>query len=73
MGADCKDVPVTYIWPIDDVSMLPEVFERASSKTYKGRRPFEVVKCEGDHSLFLNKPEWLAKVVRKAGGEEMKF
>lgn len=68
-----KDVPVTYIWPADDMSMLPEVFERASSKTCKGGKPFEVIKCEGDHSPFLDKPAWVAKVVRKAAGEEIKL
>lgn len=70
--AGWRHIPTTYIYPTEDASLLPDFFQRIMGKTKEDGTPvLNIIKAEGgDHSPFLDRPEWVAKVVRRAAGEQ---
>ncbi|KAF2103789.1 alpha/beta-hydrolase [Rhizodiscina lignyota] len=64
-----KYIPTTYIFCENDHSMPGGTWESMIAPE-KGVCELEVVRCDGDHSPFLDRPEWVAKVVRKVAGED---
>lgn len=70
--AGWRHCPTTYIFPTKDQSLLPDFFERiVTKKNEDGTPTLDVITLEGgDHSPFLDRPEWVAKVIRKAAGEQ---
>lgn len=61
-----KAIPLTYILCENDHCHPPQQQEMMA--TVPGR-DIELIRCDGDHSPFLDRPEWVAKVIRRAAGE----
>ncbi|KAF2095311.1 alpha/beta-hydrolase [Rhizodiscina lignyota] len=58
-------IPCTYIFCENDTTMPLEL----QTKLTEGRS-IDVIRCDGDHSPFLDRPEWVAKVIKKVAGEK---
>ena len=70
--AGWRYVPVKYVFGENDHAS-PRNWIDAFINPARGFFDLEVFKCDGDHSLFLDRPEWLAEVVRKAAGEALEL
>ncbi|KAF2101533.1 alpha/beta-hydrolase [Rhizodiscina lignyota] len=60
------EIPATYIFCEKDRA-VPPPFQELLTKD----RNFEIVRTDSDHSPFLDRPEWVAKVIRRAAGEDV--
>lgn len=61
-----KDIPLFYIYSEHDQSLPPAVQEAMIATAGE----IEVFRCDSDHSPMLDRPEWVAKVIRRAAGEQ---
>lgn len=65
-----KFVPVKYIICGNDAAAPRSFFEGVTDPA-RGFLDLEVLMCDEDHSPYLDRSEWIAKVVRKAAGEDV--
>jgi len=49
---------------------IPMAYQELQLSKAKGHK-FEVVRCDTDHSPFMNRPEFTATVIRRAAGEQL--
>ena len=64
-----RDIPGVYLITDRDQAIDP-AWQEAMLVAATGHR-FEVERCDGDHSPFASRPEFTAKVIRKATGEKL--
>lgn len=61
-----NEVPCSYILCEKDKTIKPSFQEFLATS---GEKQLEIIRCDADHSPFLDRPDWVAKVIRRAAGE----